>query len=118
MINIERVYDHEAAPKGYKIFIDRLWPRGISKENAPWNLWIKEVAPSNELRKWFNHDPQKWAEFQSKYVAELKIHTEETVQIAELQQKHGDIVLLYGAKDTQHNNAVVLRDYLINLTKS
>lgn len=110
MINIKRVYEKPAASDGKRILIDRLWPRGLSKEKAKIDLWLKEVAPSNSLRKWFGHDPAKWGEFKKRYKAELKKNKN---AFAELRAKaKGKATLVYGAKDREHNDAVVLREVL------
>jgi uncharacterized protein YeaO (DUF488 family) len=108
---IKRVYDEPGKDDGTRILIDRLWPRGLSKEKARVDLWLKEIAPSTELRKWFAHDPAKWIEFQSRYRAELKHNSE---QLAVLKQAiaKGPTTLLYGAKDEQHNDAIVLQKLL------
>jgi uncharacterized protein YeaO (DUF488 family) len=108
MIRIKRVYEALEENDGYRILIDRLWPRGISKENAHIDLWIKEIAPTTELRKWFNHDPEKWEEFQKLYKKELSEKEEMVNQIRKLEQKHKTVTLLYSAKDTEHANAKVL----------
>jgi uncharacterized protein YeaO (DUF488 family) len=110
MIKISRIYN---SPKGegFRVLVDRLWPRGINKENAGVNLWLKEIAPSNELRKWFGHDPQRWTEFKMKYFHELEEKKELVDQIIE-RAKAGDVVLLYGSKDIKYNNAVALKEYL------
>jgi uncharacterized protein YeaO (DUF488 family) len=115
-IKAVRIYSHEQ-PAGYRILVDRLWPRGMSKEKAQLDEWDKEMAPSSELRKWFKHDPSKFAEFKQRYVTELQ-QNEETGHFVEtvkekLQQQ--DVLFLYGAKDEQHNQAVVLKEYIENL---
>lgn len=107
MIKIQRAYDHEEIV-GYRVLVDRLWPRGIKKDNLKLDTWEKELAPSTELRKWFDHDPAKWTEFKQKYQAELKDKT----AILEKLKQHKNLVLIYGAKDEMHNNAVVLQDIL------
>lgn len=106
-IRIKRVYEEPDASDGKRILVDRLWPRGLTKERAKVDLWLKDVAPSNDLRKWFSHDPAKWQEFQSRYREELRKNKE---QFALLKQEaaKGPATLLYGAKDEQHNEAVVL----------
>jgi uncharacterized protein YeaO (DUF488 family) len=106
-VHIKRVYEPPEPSDGKRILVDRLWPRGLSKDKAKADLWLKEVAPSNELRKWFAHDPAKWTEFQKRYRAELK---ERKKQLAELKHEaaQGTITLLYGAHDEEHNQAVVL----------
>lgn len=108
---IKRVYEPVAPKDGYRILVDRLWPRGLSKERAEVDLWLKEIAPSTELRQWFGHDPGKWNEFRRKYFAELATHTDELGQIRAL-AKRRRVTLVYGARDTEHNDAVVLLDYL------
>lgn len=112
MIRIKRVYEELGDDDGHRILIDRLWPRGISKENAHIDLWLKEIAPSTELRKWFNHDPEKWEEFKKLYRDELSEKREMVNQIKELEQKHETVTLLYSAKDTEHANAKVLLEVL------
>lgn len=106
-ISIKRVYLPAEDGDGYRVLVDRLWPRGIKKENAKVDLWAKTLAPSAELRKWFNHIPERFEEFAKKYVAELKSNPDVAPVIEQLRQ-HDNVTLLYGAKDEQHNNAVVL----------
>jgi uncharacterized protein YeaO (DUF488 family) len=109
-IKLKRVYEQPAASDGKRILVDRLWPRGLTKEKAAVDLWLKEVAPSNDLRKWFAHDPAKWPEFKTRYRAELKQNSE---AVAELKAAtKGNTTLLYGAKDEEHNEAVVLQELL------
>lgn len=112
MIKIKRIYEGFEESDGYRILIDRLWPRGLSKEKAKIDLWLKEIAPSEELRKWFGHDPVKWDEFKEKYGAELKSHKEQIEEIKNLVKTHKIITLLYAARDEAHNNAVVLKELL------
>ena len=118
MIRIQRIY--EAPDGGCRILVDRLWPRGIRKEAAALDFWAKETAPSSVLRKWFGHDPQKWDAFEEKYRAELDSNpeTEALVQYVRSHLASGDVVLLYGAKDERHNNAVLLKAYLESHVKS
>lgn len=111
-IAIKRVYEKAEKADGFRVLVDRLWPRGLSKEKANVDLWLKEISPSMALRKWFNHDPEKWKEFQKKYNAELKDHKEE-LQILKQKIAEGKVTLVYGAKDEIHNDAVVLRDLLL-----
>ncbi|MGN1254938.1 MAG: DUF488 domain-containing protein [Prevotella sp.] len=106
-MSIKRVYLPAEDSDGYRVLVDRLWPRGIKKENAKIDLWAKALAPSAELRKWFNHIPERFEEFSKKYVEELKANPEVAPILDELRQ-HDKVTLLYGAKDEQHNNAVVL----------
>jgi len=113
-LKLERIYTKPADLDGYRILVDRLWPRGISKVNAHLDDWAKVMGPSTELRKWFNHDPEKFADFQTRYLAEIEANpaTAEFVKKVAEQLKQTNVILLYGAKDEQHNQAVVLRDYL------
>jgi uncharacterized protein YeaO (DUF488 family) len=110
-IQIKRVYAEPGKSDGFRILVDRLWPRGLTKEKAKVDLWLKEVAPSNELRKWFAHDPKKWPEFQSRYLDELQSHNEQ-LQLLKEKSAHGPVSLLFAAKDEQHNEAVVLEKLL------
>jgi uncharacterized protein YeaO (DUF488 family) len=112
MIKIKRAYQPADEKDGFRILVDRLWPRGISKVKAKLDLWMKDIAPSNSLRQWFNHDPIRWDEFKSKYNEELKDKKEFLKQIKDLEKDKSIITLVYGAKDEEHNNAVVLRDVL------
>ena len=107
-IQTKRVYAPPARGDGYRILVDRLWPRGLSKEKAKVDLWLKEIAPSTELRKWFAHDPKKWTEFKRRYTAELKGHRDE-IAIVKQHAAKGPVTLLYGARDEEHNEAVVLQ---------
>jgi uncharacterized protein YeaO (DUF488 family) len=110
-IKLKRVYEEPAKTDGTRILVDRLWPRGLTKEKAHIDLWLKDVAPSTALRKWFAHDPAKWPEFKARYKAELR---DNATHWALLKQAitRGPATLLYGAKDTEHNEAVVLQDLL------
>lgn len=112
MIKSKRTYDAASDDDGYRILIDRLWPRGLSKEKAHIDLWLKDIAPSTELRKWYDHDVDKWSEFEKRYKAELKSKRELIDQIKELEKEHKTITLLYSAKDTEHANANVLIEIL------
>lgn len=113
MIKIERIYNKPADMDGFRVLVDRLWPRGISKVNAHLDCWLKEVGPSNDLRKWFGHDPAKYAEFKQRYLAELQDNVAYTI-LKEMVTSHADqnIILLYGAKDPEHNQAVILKEQL------
>jgi uncharacterized protein YeaO (DUF488 family) len=111
IIEIARVYDAPAAPGRFRVLVDRLWPRGIKKEMLQLDLWAKEVAPSNALRNWFQHDPERWDEFRSRYFAELDERSEELAELLS-QLRDRPLLLLYAAKDEEHNNAVALREYL------
>lgn len=108
MIKVKRVYEKPAKDDGYRVLVDRLWPRGMKKEAAHLDLWLKEVAPSDELRKWFGHDPEKWGEFQKKYRVELRKQKELIAELKQTEKKKGTLTLLFGAKDQEHNEAVVL----------
>lgn len=110
-IHIKRVYEAPDPADGKRILVDRLWPRGLTKEKARVDLWLKNIAPSGELRQWFGHDPAKWPEFQKRFVAELDANNEATDQLRE-QLKSSHVTLVYGAKDELHNNAVVIKEYL------
>ena len=110
-VAIKRVYEPAADDDGRRILVDRLWPRGLTKEKAAVDLLLKEVAPSAELRKWFGHDPKKWGEFQRRYRAELDSN-EDAVQTLRQAIGKGPATLVYGAHDEQHNQAVALRDWL------
>lgn len=112
MLKIKRIYEEFDKSDGFRILVDRLWPRGVSKEEAHIDLWMKEIAPSTELRKWFNHDPKKWPEFQKKYKSELQKNPEMVDQIKKIAREHAHVTLLYAAKDELHNDAVLLLDYL------
>jgi uncharacterized protein YeaO (DUF488 family) len=112
MIRIKRIYDPATKEDGFRILVDRLWPRGIKKETAKIDLWLKEVAPSGELRKWFSHDPEKWEEFKKKYSKELAAKQELLKEIRRIEKEKGTVTLLYSARDEEHNNAVTLRGVL------
>jgi uncharacterized protein YeaO (DUF488 family) len=108
-IKIKRVYEKPDKEDGFRILVDRLWPRGLTKEKASVDLWFKGIAPSTELRKWFGHDPAKWNEFRKRYRDELK-KNEEQVSLLKDQIKNGTVTLVYGAKDEEHNEALVLKE--------
>ena len=114
MINIKRAYEKSSKGDGYRILVDQLWPRGITKENAEINLWMKEIAPSKKLRKWFSHDPKKWTEFQKKYRNELKKKKELIEKLIQIEKEKKNITFVYAAKDEKFNNAVALKEYLEN----
>ncbi|MDE2025180.1 MAG: DUF488 family protein [Patescibacteria group bacterium] len=111
MIHIKRVYDTSSSSDGKRILIDRLWPRGISKTKGKIDLWLKEIAPSNKLRIWFNHEVDKWEEFKKKYKEELKGKKSLIEQLKQEANNH-PVTLVYGTKDTEHNQAIVLREAL------
>ena len=110
-IRIKRVYEEPDGEDGTRILVDRLWPRGLTKEKAKVDLWLKDVAPSTELRKWFAHDPARWTEFRTRYRQELKSNKE---QLSLLRQEaaKGTVTLIYAAKDQEHNEAVILQRLL------
>ena len=109
---LKRIYEPHARTDGCRVLVDRVWPRGVSKDEAALDLWLKEIAPSASLRKWFGHDPQRWEEFTARYRAELERNEATVDRMLELAKKHPTVTLLFGAKDEEHNQAVVLRDYL------
>lgn len=111
MIKIKRIYEPKNSNDGYRVLVDRLWPRGISKERAGLDLWLKEIAPTTELRKWFDHDPNKWNEFKKRYKVEL-VNTTATNTLSDLVKSKKDVTLLYAAKDEDHNEAVLIKDFL------
>ena len=111
MLKTKRVYESPEASDGARFLVDRLWPRGIKKEKLEMKAWLKDVAPSPELRKWFAHDPAKWKEFQKRYRAELKANPDAWKPILEA-AKEGDVTLLYSTRDTEHNSAVLLKAFL------
>ncbi|RNJ45209.1 hypothetical protein B5V01_02815 [Mesorhizobium erdmanii] len=111
-IAVKRIYETPDNADGQRVLVDRIWPRGVSKEHAALALWLKEIAPSDDLRKWFGHEPQRWAEFRERYGAELDGNGEAVAQLRDL-LRHGKVTLLYGAHDEAHNNAVALTGYLL-----
>lgn len=110
-IKIKRVYEDAEKGDGYRVLIDRLWPRGVKKDSGKLDKWLKEVAPSTELRKWFNHEPEKWEDFRRKYHAELKA-SEALSELTAAVRKYKTITLLYAAKDEHYNHAIVLQQFL------
>ncbi len=111
MITTERVYGSPRGGGGFRILVDRMWPRGMKKEDVRADLWAKEAAPSNELRKWYGHDPAKWSEFRKRYFKELDRH-QDAVRPIEDRVRSGDVVLLFGSKEEKYNNATALKEYL------
>jgi len=109
MIKIKRVYEKPEDEDGIRILVDRLWPRGLTKEKASIDLWLKDIAPGTELRKCFGHDPEKWNEFRKQYLEELETKKEESLLLKE-QLKKGKVTLVYAAKDEEHNEALVLKE--------
>jgi uncharacterized protein YeaO (DUF488 family) len=111
-VSIKRVYEKPAEKDGVRILVDRLWPRGLTKAKAKIALWLKDIAPSTELRKWFNHDPDKWKEFQIRYRTELK-NKEEILSVVREQAAKSHVTLVYAAKDERQNDAIVLQEFLM-----
>ncbi len=110
-ISIKRVYDQPDAEDGMRILVDRLWPRSLPKEEAKIDLWLKSVAPSNELRKWYGHDPEKWVEFKQRYFSELASNPDAVTELIG-HAKSGRVTFLYSSKEAKYNNAVALKDYI------
>lgn len=115
-INLKRVYEPASEQDGYRVLVDRLWPRGISKAKAAVDLWLKEAGPSAPLRQWFSHDPQKWPEFKTRYFAELDGSRQLLAPLLEA-ARAGNLTLVYSSRDEEHNQAVALREYLQALLK-
>jgi uncharacterized protein YeaO (DUF488 family) len=111
-IKLKRAYDPPSKDDGTRILVDRLWPRGISKQKAALDRWMKEIAPSTELRKWFAHDPKRWTEFRRRYAGELREHSDLIAELRSLARER-TVTLVYAAHDETHNDAVVLRDVLL-----
>ena len=111
-IAIKRIYEKPVPSDGARILVDRLWPRGVSKERAKLDLWLKDIAPSTELREWFGHDPEKWVEFQKKYKIELVNNNEPVAELNKIVKQNKTVTLLYAAKDEEHNEAVVINNLL------
>ncbi len=111
MIKIKRAYLEPEAGDGTRILVDRLWPRGLTKEKASIDLWMKDVAPRTELRKWFGHDIEKWEEFKNRYLAELN-ENKESMAILKEQLNKGNVTLIFGARDERHNEAIILKGLL------
>jgi uncharacterized protein YeaO (DUF488 family) len=111
MIKLKRAYEKHAKADGERILVERLWPRGLTKTEAKIDLWLKDVAPSTELRRWFGHDPKKWDEFRQRYRKELK-QKNEAINLLMRKAKAGTITLIYAARDEDHNGALVLQQFL------
>ena len=111
MIQLKRAYDAPAKGDGTRFLVERLWPRGVKKENLHLEAWLKDVAPSTELRQWFSHDPGKWREFRRRYFAELK-HNSQAWQPLLAAARQGRVTLVYSSHDSEHNNAVALKQFL------
>jgi uncharacterized protein YeaO (DUF488 family) len=112
MLKIKRIYDSPEKDDGFRLLVDRLWPRGVSKDRAHVDLWMKEIGPSTALRKWFGHDPKRWTEFAAKYRKELTGKKDLVRQIKKLKSENKNLTLVYSAHDPVHNQAVVLLRYL------
>jgi uncharacterized protein YeaO (DUF488 family) len=117
MVKIKRVYDPVERGEGERILVDRLWPRGLSKQAAAVDEWMKDLGPSHELRKWFGHDPRRWSEFRRRYVAELRTQRDPLMAIAR-KATRGPVTLLFGARDLEHNEAVVLKRVIERLQRA
>jgi uncharacterized protein YeaO (DUF488 family) len=115
MIKLKRAYDPLDEEDGFRVLVDRVWPRGVKKEDLALDLWLKEIAPSSSLRKWFGHDPQRWPEFCQRYEAELKEQGDLVDFLKEISD-HGVLTLVFSASDAEHNNAVALKKYLETLS--
>lgn len=114
MIRLKRAYEAPTKQDGLRILVERLWPRGVSKEKAAVGLWLKDLAPSTELRKWFNHDPEKWDEFRKRYRAELE-KVGDLLVLLKLRTTEGPVTFVFAAHDEQHNSAVVLKEFVEEL---
>jgi uncharacterized protein YeaO (DUF488 family) len=114
MIVAKRIYESKYETEGIRILVDRIWPRGITKESANLHDWMRNIAPSVGLRKWYNHEPDKFEEFRSKYLEELRMHQDEISRLVNIAVDN-KLILLYSSKDKRHNQAVVLKDYLDSL---
>jgi uncharacterized protein YeaO (DUF488 family) len=110
-VKAKRAYSPAETGDGYRVLIDRLWPRGISRDRARLDAWARELAPSDQLRRWFGHDPERFEEFRTRYRDELTAHNEEVSQLRQ-RARHGPLTLVYGARDTEHNDAVVLEELI------
>ena len=111
MIHLKRVYEEPSTNDGLRVLVERLWPRGLTKERAAVDLWLKDVAPSPELRKWFGHDPARWEQFQERYRRELR-EKKDAVRLLKQKAKEGTVTLVYAARDEEHNGALVLKRIL------
>jgi uncharacterized protein YeaO (DUF488 family) len=111
MIKLKRVYEKPTPDDGLRVLVDRLWPRGLSKDRAAVDLWLKEAAPSPELRTWFHHDPARWPQFQQRYRAELR-ENQDALKLLKRKCKEGTVTLVHAARDQEHNGAVALKRFL------
>jgi uncharacterized protein YeaO (DUF488 family) len=112
-ISVKRVYEPRSQQDGYRVLVDRLWPRGLSRDTAEVDLWVRDVAPTTELRKWYGHVLGKWPEFRERYRKELSLHDELLDLIRDIEHHRGTVTLLFGAKDGDHNEAIVLAEVLL-----
>jgi len=110
-IRLKRAYDQPTADDGYRVLVDRVWPRGVKKEDLRLDEWLREIAPSSSLRKWFGHDPERWPRFVERYFGELEKYGQETKRLATIAAKDR-LTLVFGARDQEYNNAVALKEYL------
>jgi uncharacterized protein YeaO (DUF488 family) len=117
MIGLKRVYEPSSPDDGIRVLVDRLWPRGISKAKAAVDIWLKEVAPSPELRRWFSHDSARWEEFRERYRKELEANTSNVQRLRDMSAQ-GKITLIFSTRDVERNSAAVLREYLLGLDRS
>ncbi|MGA9016067.1 MAG: DUF488 domain-containing protein [Acetobacteraceae bacterium] len=113
-IQLKRAYEPPSPEDGSRVLVDRLWPRGLRKADAAVDRWMKDIAPSTELRQWFGHDPERWQEFRRRYAKELKQHATAVDELRDL-ARHGTVTLVFGARDEEHNDAVALREVLLRL---
>lgn len=111
MFKLKRAYENPLPEDGFRVLVERLWPRGLTKERAAVDLWLKDVAPSPELRKWFGHDPARWEQFRERYHKELREH-KDAVQLLKQKVKEGPVTLVYAARDEEHNGALALKEFL------
>ena len=116
MLKLKRVYEEPSPADGLRVLVDRLWPRGLTKERTAVDLWLKDVAPSTELRKWFGHDPAKWKDFQARYRQELR-EKKDALKMLEAKCREQTVTLVYGARDEEHNEAMVLKKILDRRSK-
>ena len=111
-ISVKRIYDAASPGDGTRILVDRLWPRGLSKQKAKVDHWLRDIAPSTGLRKWYGHDPERWTEFQRRYRAELKVRKDAVKELKALLKQHRDVTFLFSSKEEELNNAAALKAYL------
>ena len=112
MVKLKRIYEEPERSDGFRILVDRLWPRGVSKKKAALDMWFRDIAPSDALRKWFGHDPKKWLAFQKKYQSEIMANEETFSRLEEIIKKRKNITFLYASKDEEHNEAIVIKNLL------